>query len=293
MHKKYKIAGLNVFIKSCYNEEFFTKRYAAYVSDFKDEEADFTLESKIRENMEYPVGGEILLDTPGTKLYRMPDSNFIQLKIRSKDNYIVEKFTFTSDWKHCSIELAELPKCRLSVQDREYMFTFEAFVARVCYLGGVMIHSSCISYKGNAVLFSANSGTGKSTHTTIWKKVFKDDVEFINDDKPIVWLENGVPYAYGTPWSGKTDLNNNLRCPVKAIVFVERGQRNEIEEVGIKDILFTLFSNIIIPIEDKALAKRVLQVYNKILANTKIYRLRCNMDDEAAIVSRDGIFGGK
>ena len=156
-----------------------------------------------------------------------------------------------------------------------------------------MIHSSCISYKGNAVLFSANSGTGKSTHTTIWKKVFKDDVEFINDDKPIVWLENGVPYAYGTPWSGKTDLNNNLRCPVKAIVFVERGQRNEIEEVGIKDILFTLFSNIIIPIEDKALAKRVLQVYNKILANTKIYRLRCNMDDEAAIVSRDGIFGGK
>ena len=75
-------------------------------------------------------------------------------------------------------------------------------------------------------------------------------------------------------------------------MFVERGLKNEIEEVSIKDILFTLFSNIIIPIEDKSLAKRVLQVYNKILEKTKIYRLRCNMDDEAAIVSRNGIFGG-
>ncbi len=292
MHKKYKIAGLNVFIKDCYNEDFFTKRYAAYQADFEDNQADFTLESKIVENMTLPTDGELLFDTPGQKLYKLPNSNFVHVKIRSKDNYIVERFTYTPDWKHCSIELAELPKCRLSVQDREYMFTFEAFVARVCYLGGVMIHSSCISYKGEAVLFSANSGTGKSTHTTIWKKVFKDDVEFINDDKPIVWLEDGVPYAYGTPWSGKTDLNNNLRCPVKAIVFVERGLKNEIEEVSISEILFTLFSNIIIPIEDKSLAKRVLQVYNKILSNTKIYRLRCNMDDEAAIVSRNGIFGG-
>ena len=95
MHKKYKIAGLNVFIKSCYNEEFFSKRYAAYQSDFLDEEADFTLESSIVENMTFPTEGEILLDTPGTKLYRMPNSNFVHLKIRSKDNYIVERFTFT------------------------------------------------------------------------------------------------------------------------------------------------------------------------------------------------------
>ncbi len=291
MHKKFKIAGLNIYIKECYDEDFFSKRYAAYQSDFKDEEADFILESRIVDNMAYP-DGEILLDTAGTKLYRLPNSNYVHLKVRARDKYIVEKFTYTPDWKHCCIEFAKLPNCRLSIQDREYMFTFEAFVARVCFLGGVMIHSSCISYKGEAVLFSANSGVGKSTHTTLWKKVFGDDVEYINDDKPIVWIEEEKPYVYGTPWSGKTDLNNNIRCPMKAIVFVERGEKNEIEEVEIKDILFTLFSNIIIPIEDKSLAKRVLDVYNKILANTKIYKLKCNMDDEAAYVSKNKIFGG-
>lgn len=291
MQNKYKIASLKVFIKQCYNEDFFTKRYSAYQSDFKDEEADFILESKIVENMTIP-DGKLLIDTRGNKLYQLDNGNFVHVKIRPSDQCIVERFTYTPDWKNCVIEFAELPNCRLSVQDREYMFTFDAFVARVCYLGGVMIHSSCIAYKNQAVLFSANSGTGKSTHTTLWKKVFKDDVQFINDDKPIIFMEDGIPYAYGTPWSGKTDLNNNLRCPVKGIVFIERGLKNEIREVSIKEILFNLFSNIIVPVEDKSLAKRVLEVYNKVLANTKVYKLKCNMDDEAAIVSRDGIFGG-
>ena len=90
MHKKYKIAGLNVFIKDCYNEDFFTKRYAAYQADFEDNQADFTLESKIVENMTLPTDGELLFDTPGQKLYKLPNSNFVHVKIRSKDNYIVE-----------------------------------------------------------------------------------------------------------------------------------------------------------------------------------------------------------
>lgn len=291
MHSKYTIAGLNVLILECHDEKFFSRRYHDYQSDFKDEDAHMILRSRVVNDMEFPEG-ELIIDTPANKLYKLANSNYVRVRIRPSDNYIVEKFTYTPDWKDCLIELSELPRCQLSLQDREYMFTFDAFVSRVCYLGGVMLHSSCISYDGQAVLFSANSGTGKSTHTSLWKKVFKDKVEYINDDKPILWFEDGKAYACGTPWSGKTDLNTNVKCPIAGIVFLERGEKNEIEEVSVKEILMTLFSNIIIPVEAKELARQVLDVYTKIVTHTKIYRLKCNMDDEAALVSKNKILGG-
>ena len=143
--------------------------------------------------------------------------------------------SYTKDYSRVWIEQIDHQHKYLTLCEREYVYTNQAFINRVTCLGAVMIHSSCISYKGNAILFSADSGTGKSTHTSLWKELYSDDVQFINDDKPIIRIIGDKVYAYGTPWSGKTDLNNNVYAPLCNIVFLQRGAKNKKASVDEKE----------------------------------------------------------
>ena len=83
---------------------------------------------------------------------------------------------------------------------------------------------------GKAYLFSANSGTGKSTHTEKWCRLF--GATYLNDDKPVLRYINGLWMAYGTPWSGKHDLSSPVGVPLGGIAFLERGDENRICPMG-------------------------------------------------------------
>ena len=79
---------------------------------------------------------------------------------------------------------------------------------------------------GAAYLFTAPSGTGKSTHTRLWREVFGDRVWMINDDKPMLRISENLVTAYGTPWNGKHHISRNASAPLKAIVQLNRGKEN-------------------------------------------------------------------
>ncbi|MBO5714728.1 MAG: hypothetical protein J6R83_04865 [Clostridia bacterium] len=85
---------------------------------------------------------------------------------------------------------------------------------------GLIFHSTAIAVDGNAYLFTADSGVGKSTHASFWRELLGDRAVMINDDKPLLTMENGVVYANGTPWQGKHKLGNNLKVPVKAVCLI-------------------------------------------------------------------------
>ncbi len=91
----------------------------------------------------------------------------------------------------------------------EHMSTANSFYTKLLDFDGIRLHSSAVVVDGRAYLFSATSGTGKSTHTGLWLELFGDKAYIINDDKPAVRLRDGVWYAYGTPWSGKHDNSVN------------------------------------------------------------------------------------
>ena len=117
----------------------------------------------------------------------------------------------------------------LSKAECEVIHTTSMFYRRLLSYDGFMLHSSAVCVDNKAYLFSANSGTGKSTHTTQWLKLFGDKAYIINDDKPALKIENGSVYVYGTPWSGKSDLNMNVRVPLQGICVLERSKKNFIE----------------------------------------------------------------
>ena len=119
----------------------------------------------------------------------------------------------------------------LSRDELAFLGTGSLFFRKAVIFDAIMLHSSCIMYKGKAYMFTAHSGTGKSTHTGLWKQVFGDEVTYINDDKPLLRKIDGIWTAFGNPWSGKTDLNTNCSAPVGAIVFLNRGEKNTIRKL--------------------------------------------------------------
>lgn len=171
----------------------------------------------------------------------------------------------------------------LSMDECEYIWTGSAFYNLLPEFGGFLLHSSAVVYENKAYLFTAPSGTGKSTHTQLWLKNFEGSY-ILNDDKPAIKLEDGKVMAYGTPFSGKTDWNVNKCVPLQAICILGRGEKNEIEKVPPEEALFVILDQTCRPYDADKMDK-LLTILDKVISEVPVYRLRCNMEDEAAFVS--------
>lgn len=180
---------------------------------------------------------------------------------------------------------AEIPQ--MSIEQHEYFWVGQVFNSKLMDFNGIMLHSSCVEKDGYAYLFSADSGTGKSTHTHLWLKNLPG-TRIINDDKPVLIKEKDVWYACGTPFSGKTDENLNVKVPIKAITFIKRGSENKVEKLPVNEAIKLLFGQTIrSKYEDRAI--KTLEAVDSILRSIPVFSLECNMDDDAALVSYNGI----
>lgn len=187
----------------------------------------------------------------------------------------------------------------LSLDDCEYLCTGGSFYRQLLDFDGLMLHSSAVVMDGYAYLFSAPCGTGKSTHTNMWKAAFGDAVAMLNDDKPALRMEDGRWYAYGTPWSGKTDQNINMRVPLGGICVLTRGETNEIEPYYGAAAIFSLLDQTVRP-KTVNVRGRLLELLDDLMESVPIWKLRCTPTKEAALVSRTAMskeaikrFGGK
>ena len=152
------------------------------------------------------------------------------------------------------------------------------------YGNGTIFHSSAVAVDGEAYLFTAPSGTGKSTHARLWKEMLGDKLVYINDDKPIIRFIDGAFYVYGTPWNGKHHLDTDARAKIKAICEIRRGENNRIERVLPKDMLGVVFNQTLRP-EELADMEKFLALTDKLLTSVPLYRLHCNISAEAAELS--------
>lgn len=152
----------------------------------------------------------------------------------------------------------------------------------------MVFHASVVALDGEGYAFAARSGTGKSTHTALWLRVFGERAVIVNGDKPIFRRIAGKWYAYGTPWRGKERLGGNFRAPLRAICFLERGTENTVERIDDGTAVARLFSQVLLP-KDPATADQTLSLLDHLIVSTPQYLLHCNMQPEAAVVSHDGM----
>ena len=168
---------------------------------------------------------------------------------------------------------------------------FDTFCTRVIDFDAAVFHAAMISFDGQGVAFAALSGTGKTTHIRLWKKLFSDRVEIINGDKPLFTLRDGKFFASGMPWCGKENWGCNKTVPLKAVCFIERAEQNSISLLTEnREIMSRLFLQLVMP-EEQHLMVKYLEFANKLIKTVPFFLLRCNMDINAAYIAHDGIFG--
>ena len=120
-----------------------------------------------------------------------------------------------------------------------------------------LFHCSAVALDGQAYLFTAPSGTGKSTHTRLWREVFGERAVMVNDDKPLIQVREDAIYVCGTPWNGKHNLDSNQKVPVKGICILERGTVNNIETISAADAFPYLFRQVYRPADQTKLIRTI------------------------------------
>ena len=211
------------------------------------------------------------------------------LKLQS--GKVVARIDVQDEWK--TIKLAWLSGNDYANLQREpFIFALlkDLFAYRLMYYKGVSLHSSGITYNGQAVLFSAPSGTGKSTQTMLWKNVYGDKVSIINDDKPSIRIVDDKVYAYGSPWAGKTGINENKRAELKAILYIKRDTVPHIERMRETEAAMYVSSELNMPVSKKLLAMK-MDILTELVRRVPVYALYCNMEKESAITAKEELFG--
>ena len=154
-------------------------------------------------------------------------------------------------------------------------------------MGILLVHGSVIAVDGYGYLFTAKSGTGKSTHTRLWREQFGSRAVMVNDDKPLLKIREDGVEVYGTPWDGKHRLSSNIVVPLKAICVLTRDEKNHIDEIHPREIYQMLLQQTYRPMDQGAMVQ-TLKLIDLLMKKVKFYRLGCNRDPEAAVIA----FGG-
>lgn len=155
----------------------------------------------------------------------------------------------------------------------------------------VAIHTSTIVCKGKAILFLGESGTGKSTHTRLWREHIEGAV-LLNDDSPIIRIIDGKPWVYGSPWSGKTPCYKNESYPLAACARLSQAPYNQIKRLSIAQGYAALHPSC--PPDfaySDELYDSISGVLSILLSTVPVYHLACLPNAAAAWLSYETIFG--
>ncbi len=157
--------------------------------------------------------------------------------------------------------------------------------------GVLLFHGSAICVDGKTYIFTAPSGTGKSTHSRLWREILKDhNVVMVNDDKPFLKVEEGCVIAYGSPWMGKEGLGCNMSAPVEAICSISQGAKNVIREATPEEMYPILYEQSLRPF-DKEGTEKHLRTLDVLTRSVRLYKLECDISLEAARLSYETMVG--
>lgn len=184
--------------------------------------------------------------------------------------------------------LEGLPKIRYMRPVLETTAVYRKITDKLIEHGIFLFHGSVIAVDNEAYLFTAKSGTGKSTHTALWRELFGERAVMVNDDKPLLELCDVGVIVHGTPWNGKHNLGTKISVPLKALCVLERGEKNQIERLDASLAYPMALQQCNRALNAEKMIK-TLELLEQMLHRVPVFRLKCNMDPEAAKVAYEGM----
>ena len=170
----------------------------------------------------------------------------------------------------------------------EFICIYRAIAEKLPSFGAFVFHGAAISYKDGAYLFTAPSGTGKSTHILLWRKYLGKAVDIINGDKPVIRITDDGILVCSTPWAGKENWQKNRTLPLSAITFLSRSKEPSISQENPANCLKKIMNQIYMPKNSESLAK-TLELIDLMLSRIPVYRLGCDISEQSVKVAFEGL----
>lgn len=234
--------------------------------------------------------------------YRIADLNIL-LDVEGRTAKNAEKYIIDGDFKpdiviRSSYERAKLAYPRFAKYNFEenykreglnYMFERDEFAKEILKFDGLVLHASAVAIaNGGAYLFSAPSGTGKSTHTKLWLEKFGDSAYILNDDKPAIRILDDGIYAYGTPWCGSSNISVNAKVKLQGICFIKRDDHDWINPMNAKEAAIRILHGISIPLKLTEIeVMKQLETINTLIERIPIYEMGCTPNISSADMAYD------
>ena len=163
----------------------------------------------------------------------------------------------------------------------EELAVYRAVAEHMPRVGTVLFHGSALAADGEGCLFTAPSGTGKSTHARLWRELLGDRVVMINDDKPLLSPEGDGVTVYGTAFRGKHGLGGDISAPLRAVFLLSRASRNTVRPVAPAEAYPALLRQVYRPADSAAMAC-TLSILDCLVRSVRFFELRCNTELSAA-----------
>lgn len=209
---------------------------------------------------------ELIKHTKYYDLYKLNDNRLYQ--VQYENNNVIGSITYSDN----EIIIGLFKKSYVN----EYLLTQYAYVYLLNKNNFMLMHGSSIKYKNKGIIFTAPSGTGKSTHTRLWLN--NTDATIINDDKNTLGIENDKLVLYPSPWSGKHKLDNNIKSSLDCIVFLYQNKENVITKLKPIEALKLLMPQIEILTDDNI---KLWDLFTDKLLELPCYKYGCNMEYDA------------
>lgn len=217
----------------------------------------------------------------------------------TKEGWIFEQTQPYSEYTNGRVRMdRDLKHAEIAVRGNELQcyYAFNSALM-LCYMlataqrDTILTHSSCVVNDGKAYLFLGKSGTGKSTHSSLWLKHI-EGTTLLNDDHPILRVnEQGEVIAYGSPWSGKTPCYKNESAPVGGIIRIKRAPRNSIQKLNSIQAYASLTTSFSGMMWEADFADSRHNTIEKVIESVSCYTLSCLPDEEAARVCHEAVIG--
>lgn len=196
-------------------------------------------------------------------------------------------YLFLDLWEKTGQILVPIPEKGKGVLNLAPLLGIELLLAD---FGRVLMHGSIVRYHGRAVLFTGQSGAGKSTQAALWERYRGADV--LNGDRAVLEIASPI-LAYGSPFAGSSDIYRNESAPVSAIVFLKQGKENQIREIHGREKLFTLYPRFLFTQWEPNLLQKQLPLFEQVIQQIPAYCLTCRPDEGAVELVENTIFGEK
>lgn len=279
---KYLIGGIKLEFTPLFSN-YFAKNLPAYQADFAGD-ADHSIVVSLTDQPPVPQGkpSQILLNR---RIY-VCDGHETIVTLDDATQTIRHVIETDPEYKRTTLYLNSTVSTDFA--ELEYIWTGILFFEIALLHGMTALHASALMIQQSAILFSAPSGTGKSTQANLWRNAYPDAIT-INDDKPLLRPTNQGILVVGTPWSGKDIVNTNIEVPLRAIVFLEQASQNSVIELSARDQVKHMLRNTYRP-RDADLAERNLALIDEIVGHTRVILYRCTKYDSAVTTLHQALF---